>query len=136
MRYVIICHAPYGSRPPACLVGCPLVNICALPAKFVGKCKQLSICANNYGVFVASCCCCCCACYIWREIDKNKKKKKQENGITREWRMQSGERKVESQVNESEYCSTASFANFAASQRKEEEKKERGERGKRKRKPR
>lgn len=56
------------------------------------------------------------------------KKGKQENGITREWRKQSGERKVESQVNESEYFSTASFANFAASQRKEEEKKERGKR--------
>lgn len=52
------------------------------------------------------------------------KKGKQENGITREWRKQSGERKVESQVNESEYCSTASFGNFAASQRRK-----RGERG-------
>lgn len=35
--------------------------------------------------------------------------------------MQSGERekerKVESQVNESEYCAPATFANFAASQR-------------------
>lgn len=95
MRYVIICHAPYGSRPPACLVGCPLVNICALPAKFVGKCKQLSICANNYGVFVASCCCCCCcAWYIWREIDKNKKRKTRERHNERmenaKWREKSG----------------------------------------------
>lgn len=44
--------------------------------------------------------------------------------------MQSGERKVESEVNESEYCSTASFANFGASQRRKRRRK-RGERKRR-----